>query len=71
MHGFRDQLALSIAFAISRSRDLLRRILREHTSDHARKQLAERVVSHLELSGYEVDGVAKALKQKPPARPHG
>jgi hypothetical protein len=52
---FRDQLAFSIGFAVSRSRDLLRRLLNEHVTDDARQQLAERVVEHLEQSGFEID----------------
>jgi hypothetical protein len=39
-HGsFRDQLAFLIGFAVSRSRDLLRRILKEHTTDDALRSL--------------------------------
>jgi hypothetical protein len=35
-HGrFRDQLLFAIGFAVSRSRDLLRRIVKEHASDNA------------------------------------
>jgi hypothetical protein len=49
--SFRDQLAFSIGFAVSRSRDLLRRLPKEHIADDARQQLAERVIDHLELSG--------------------
>jgi hypothetical protein len=45
----------SIGFAITRSRDLLPRLIREHAPDDARGQLAERVVEHLEASGFEVD----------------
>jgi hypothetical protein len=33
--SFRDQLVFSIGFALSRSRDLLRRILKEHAPDDA------------------------------------
>jgi hypothetical protein len=53
--SFRAQLEFSIGFAISRSRDLLRRILKEHAPDDAQQQLAERVVEHLELSGFELE----------------
>jgi hypothetical protein len=67
---FRDQLAFSIGFAISRSRDLLRRLLKEHAPDDARQELAERVVQHLEQSGFEVDEVGQALRRKPPQPPH-
>ena len=65
-HSFRAQLAFSIGFAISRSRDLLRRIVREHASDDPRQELAERVVQHLERSGFEVDEDSQALRRKPP-----
>jgi hypothetical protein len=50
-HSFRAQLVFSIGFALSRSRDLLRRLLREHAPDDARHELAERVVKQLERSG--------------------
>jgi hypothetical protein len=49
--SFRAQLVFSIGFALSRSRELLRRLLREHASDDARRELAERVVEQLEGSG--------------------
>jgi hypothetical protein len=44
-HSFRAQLAFSIGFAVTRSRDLLRRILKEHTGGR-RQMLAKRVVEH-------------------------
>ena len=69
-NSFRDQLAFSIGFAVSRSRDLLRRIVKEHVSDDAREQLAERVVQHLEQSGFEIDEDGQALRRKPPRPPH-
>jgi hypothetical protein len=53
--SFRDQLTFSIGFALTRSRDLLRRLLKEHVIDDARQQLAERVVEHLEQSGFVID----------------
>ena len=68
--SFRDQLVFSIAFAVTRSRDLLRRILKEHAPDDARQMLAERVVEHLEASGFEVDEAGEALRRKPPAPLH-
>jgi hypothetical protein len=43
---FRDQVTFSIGFAISRNRDLLRRMLSEHVTDATREQLAKRVVEH-------------------------
>ena len=68
--SFRDQLAFSIGFAVTRSRALLRRLLKEHAPDDARQQLAERVVAHLEQSGFEIDEDGQALRRKPPAPPH-
>ena len=46
-----DQLGFSIGFAVSRSRDLLRRLLKEHVTDDARPLLAERVVEHRNSRG--------------------
>ena len=69
--SLRDQLVFSIGFGISSSRDLLRRILKEHVTDDARHQLAERVVEHLERSGFELDEEGQALRKRPPTRPHG
>ena len=68
--SFRDQLAFAIGFAVSRSRDLLRRLLKEHAPDDARRQLAARVVRHLEQSGFEVDEDGQALRRWPPRPPH-
>ena len=68
--SFRQSLAFSIGYAISRSRDLLRRMVREHALDDAREQLAERVVQHLELSNFEIDEEDQALRRKPPRPPH-
>jgi hypothetical protein len=61
----------SIGFAIARSRDLLRRILREHAPDDARQALAKRVLDHLERSNFELDEEGKALRQRPPRDLHG
>jgi hypothetical protein len=69
--SFRDQLAFSIGFAVSRSRDLLRRILMEHTADDARQMLAKRVIEHLELSGFEIDEANQVMRKRPPTRWHG
>jgi hypothetical protein len=69
--SFRDQLIFSIGLAVSRSRELLRRILREHVTDDARHELAERVVGDLEQSGFELDEEGQALRKRPPTRPHG
>jgi hypothetical protein len=64
------KVTFSIGLAVSRSRDLLRRIVKEHAPDDARHQLAERVVEHLEASGFEVDEAAETLRRKPPAPLH-
>jgi hypothetical protein len=70
MHSFRDQLAFSIGFAITQSRALLRRFLKEHTPDDARDMLARRVIEHLERSNYEIDEGEQVLRQKPPLKHH-
>jgi hypothetical protein len=67
---FRDHLTFSIGFALTRSRDLLRRLLNEHAPADARQMLAERVVQHLEQSGFEVDEASEVLRKKPPAPLH-
>jgi hypothetical protein len=69
--SFRDQLVFSIGLAVSRSRDLLRRILKDHVTDDVRQQLAERVVQDLEQSGFELDEQGQVLRRRPPTRPHG
>jgi hypothetical protein len=69
--SFRVQLAFSIGFAVARSRDLLRRILKEHIADDARELLAKRVVEHLELSGFEIDEADQVMRKRPPSRWHG
>ena len=68
--SFRAQLVFSIGFALSRSRDLLRRLLREHAPDDARRELAERVVKQLEGSGFELDEDARVLRQRPQGKLH-
>jgi hypothetical protein len=68
--SFRDQLAFSIGFAVTRSRDLLRRILKEHAPDDARQTLAERVVEHLEQSGFEIDEAQQVMRKRPPSANH-
>jgi hypothetical protein len=62
--SFRDQLAFSIGYAVSRSRELLLRLLKEHITDDARQQLAERVVEHLELSGFEIDEQERIMRKQ-------
>jgi hypothetical protein len=69
--SFRDQLAFSIGFAVSRSRDLLGRLLKEHAPDDARQMLAERVVQHLEQSGFEIDEADQVMRKRPPTANHG
>jgi uncharacterized protein (DUF342 family) len=70
-YSFRAQLAFSIGFAVSQSRDLLRRLLKEHVTDDARQQLAERVIDHLERSGFEVDEGEQVMRKRPPTPGHG
>ena len=60
----RDQLLFSIGFAVSRNRDLLRRLLKEHITDATREQLAKRVVEHLELSGFEIDEDQQIIRKR-------
>jgi hypothetical protein len=69
--SFRQHLVFSIGFALTRSRSLLRRLLKEHAPDVARQELAERVVKHLEQSGFDLDEETRALRQRPPVEPHG
>jgi hypothetical protein len=69
--SFRDQLAFSIGFAATRSRALLRRLLTEHAPDDARRQLAARVVEHLERSGFVIDEDAQVMRKRPPSGNHG
>ena len=40
-------------------------------TDDARQQLAERVVEHLERSGFEIDEAEQAMRKRPPTRNHG
>jgi hypothetical protein len=68
---FRDHLAFSIGFAVTRSRALLRRLLKEHAPDDARQMLAERVIEHLELSGFEIDETDQVMRKRPPSANHG
>ena len=70
-HGsFRDELAFAIGFAVSRSRDLLRRMVSEHAPDDARAQLASRVITHLEQSGFPIDEDGQTLRRRPPPPLH-
>jgi hypothetical protein len=69
--SFRDQLAFSIGFAVARSRDLLRRLLKDHVTDDTRQQLAARVLEHLELSGFEIDEAEQIMRKRPPSAKHG
>jgi hypothetical protein len=62
--SFRDQLLFSIGFAISRSRDLLRRLLKEHVTDDTRQLRAKRVVEQLELSGFEIDEQERVMRKR-------
>jgi hypothetical protein len=67
----RAQLVFAIAYVAGQSRQLLRRIAREHTADDASQLLGERVVQHLELSGFDIDEADQTIRKRPPAPPHG
>ena len=69
--SFRDQLVFSIGFAVTRSRDLLRRLIKVHAPDDARQMLAERVMEHLEQSGFEIDEAEQVMRKRPPSANHG
>jgi hypothetical protein len=69
--SFRDMLAFSIGFVVESNRPLLRQILKEHVSDDARQQLANRVVEHLELAGFQIDEEQQVMTKKPPSHGHG
>jgi hypothetical protein len=69
--SFRQHLVFSIGLALTGSRSLLRRLLKEHVSDQTRHELGERIISHLDQSGYELDEAGQALKKRPPLEPHG
>jgi hypothetical protein len=56
---------------MTRSRELLRRILKEHAPGNARQQLAARVVEHLKRSGFEIDEERQVLRKRPPRANHG
>jgi hypothetical protein len=69
--SFRAQLEFSIGYAIPSSRALPRRILTEHAPDDANRQLAERVVKHVERSGFELDEAGEATQEATAVAPHG
>jgi hypothetical protein len=69
--SFRDQLVFAIGFALIRSRDLLRDVVRQHVSDDARRELSRRVVNHFEHVGFELNEEGQALRKRPPRKPHG
>lgn len=41
------------------------------TPDDARRQLADRVLQHLEQSGFEIDEAAQVMRKRPPSANHG
>jgi hypothetical protein len=65
-HSFRAQLAFSIGFAVTRSRDLL-----EHATDDARQMFANRVVSTWSCRGFEIDETDQVMRKRPPTANHG
>ena len=46
-------------------------MFKEHAPDDARQMLADRVVEHLELSGFEIDEADQVMRKRPPTRNHG
>jgi hypothetical protein len=48
----------------------MREILRQHATDQPRQELAERVVKHLEQSGFELDEQQQVLRRRPPTSLH-
>jgi hypothetical protein len=40
-------------------------------TDDTRRMLAERVVEHLELSGFEIDEAEQVMRKRPPTPLHG
>jgi len=70
-HSIHGQLVFAIGYVASRSRGLLRDILKQHVSYGPRKELGKRVVEHLELSGFEIDEEGQATRKKPPTKDHG
>jgi hypothetical protein len=69
--SFRDMLAFSIGFAVEQNRPLLRRILNEHVSDEARHMLANKMIQHLELSGFQVDEERQIMTKRRGHHGHG
>jgi hypothetical protein len=69
--SFRDLLLFGIGFAIQQNRDLMRRILKEHLADDARQLLANKVVEHLEMSGFEIDEERQVMTKRLPTHGHG
>jgi hypothetical protein len=63
-NSFRDMLAFSIGFVVESNRPLLRQILKKHVSDDARQQLANRVLEHLELAGFEIDEAERVMRKR-------
>ena len=69
--SLRAQLVSAVAYVAGQSRQLLRRIARDHTADDAGPMLGERVVQHLELSGFEINEAEQTIRKRPPTLPHG
>ena len=66
------RLSGPIGVPVSRNRDLLRRLLKEHLTDDTRQQLGKKVVEHLELSGFQIDEERQLMtKKRPPPHGHG
>lgn len=69
--SLRTQLVFAVGYIAGRSRSLLRRIVKEHTPDDAERMFGERVVAHLEQSGFEIDEGEGTIRKRSPTRPHG
>jgi hypothetical protein len=46
-------------------------VLNEHAPDDARRVIAERVVEHLEKSGFVIDEAEQVMRKRPPTADHG
>lgn len=68
--SFRAQLVFSIGFALSRSRELLRRSFENTPLMTPGASSRSGWSRSLEGSGFELDEQARALRQRPPTPPH-
>jgi hypothetical protein len=45
--------------------------LKEHIADDTRHMLAEKVIEHVELSGFTIDEFSQVMKRRLPSDGHG